>query len=92
MSQTGEPLFLDECVLSWVFHLQPVQLGSETALVQRLSELHLDPRQEVPPHWTGNRLPHHHDGSTEVHLTTSDITYYKDITIRKTWGGVPSVG
>lgn len=56
-------------------HLQPVQLGPQAALVQRLFELHLDPRQEVPPHRARKRLTHHHGGSTEVHLTTIDITH-----------------
>lgn len=43
--------------------------------MQRLFELHLDPRQEVPPHLAGERLTHHHGGSAEVNLTTSDITH-----------------
>lgn len=54
-------------------YLQPVQLGPQAALVQRLFELHLDTGQEVPPHRAGKRLTHHHDGSAEVHLATSDI-------------------
>lgn len=56
-------------------YLQPVQLGPQAALMQRLFELHLDSRQEVPPYWAGKWLTHHHSGSAEVHLTTSDITH-----------------
>lgn len=55
-------------------YLQPVQLSSQAALMHRLLELHLDPRQEVPPHLAGKRLTHHHGGPTEVHLRASDIT------------------
>lgn len=36
--------------------------------MQRLFELHLDARQEVPPQRTGKWLAHHHGASTEVHL------------------------
>lgn len=62
------------CVCSGVcdcVYLQPVQLGSQAALVQRLFVLHLDPRQEVPPHLAGEWLTHHHSGSAEVDLVTS---------------------
>lgn len=56
-------------------HLQPVQLGPQAALVQRLLELHLDPRKEVPPNRAGKWLTHHHGDSAEVHLLTSEITH-----------------
>lgn len=68
-------VFLDRCVsvCFWTaVYLEPVKLGSQAALMQRLLELHLDPRQEVPPHLAGKWLTHHHGGSAEVHLATSD--------------------
>lgn len=66
-----------ECVSEYVcvgvcVYLQPVQLGPQAALVRRLFELDLDPRQEVPPHRAGKWLTHHHDSSTEVHLMIND--------------------
>lgn len=60
-----------QCVCAGVqvyAHLQPVHLGPQAALMQRLFELHLDARQEVPPQRTGNWLAHHHGASAEVHL------------------------
>lgn len=44
-------------------HLQPVHLGPQAALMQRLFELHLDARQEVPPQRTRKWLAHHHGAS-----------------------------
>ena len=69
-------VFLDRYMCVWVCaYLQPVQLSSQTALMQRLFELHLDSRQKVPPHLAGKRMTHHHGDSAEVHLMTSDITH-----------------
>lgn len=49
--------------------LEPVQLSPEATLMLRLFELHLDPRQEVPPDWAVDRLTHHHNDAAEVYLT-----------------------
>lgn len=70
-------VFLGVCSGMYVcgyIHLQPVKLCSQTALVHRVLKLHLEARQEVPPHWAGNRLTHHHSGHTEVHLTSHTVT------------------
>lgn len=87
MSHTGEQVFVSVCVLRRVCsgvcaHLQPVKLGPKAALVLRLFELHLDTRQEVPPHRAGKRLTHHHCCSAEVHLTTSDIGRVTDTQLK----------